>query len=182
VGDARVSAKMEQNVGEMDIALSATGAAAHVDFAPEIALGAAGVRATQDGRNIAATVERHAQDEHARVEIDVPAGATVRCRIVYSGGVRVVAPVRRPAIGDSSQGLKLTGVRLDGRRLTLDADVASPEEASIEVETPWKIGGVQGGSAISLANGWTRVTFADVPASAQPTYVHHRVSVELQAP
>jgi hypothetical protein len=182
VGDTRVSAKMEQKAGEMDVALSATGEAVHVSFAPQIALGAEGPHATLEGRNIPATVERHAQDEHARVEIDVPAGATVHCQIVYSGGVRVVAPVRRPAIGDSSEGLKLTGVHLDGRRLTLDADVAAPEEASVEVQTPWKIEGVQGGSAISLADGWTRVTFADVPTSAQPTYVHHRLSVELQAP
>ncbi|MGC2297256.1 MAG: hypothetical protein WA476_00535 [Acidobacteriaceae bacterium] len=182
VGEARVSAKMEQKAGEMDVVLSATGGAVHVRFEPQIALGAEGLHAALEDRNIAATVEGHAQDEHARVEIDVPAGVTVRCRIVYSGGIRVVAPVRRPAIGDSSEGLKLTGVHLDGHRLTLDADVASPEEASVEVETPWKIEGIQGGSAASLADGWTRVTFADVPTSAQPTYVHRTLSVELQAP
>lgn len=182
VGAARVAAKIDQKAGETDGALSATGGAVHVSFAPEIALGAVAVHATLDGRKIPVAVERHAQDEHARVEIDVPAGGTLECHILYSGGVRILVPVSNPAIGDSSKELKLTGVHLDGNRLTLDADVISAEEASTEVRTPWKIETVQGGSATPLEDGWTRLTFADVPTATTPQYVHRRMTLSLRTP
>jgi hypothetical protein len=78
--------------------------------------------------------------------------------------------------------LKLTGVHLKGHMLTLDADVTKQPEASIEVQTPWKIGTVQGGSTAPPADGWTRLTFADVPEAGEPQYAHHRMTVDLQMP
>jgi len=116
------------------------------------------------------------------VEFDVPAGGNVECHIFYSGGVRVAAPSRRPAIGDSSAGLKLTGIHLDGDRLTVDADVSGPEESSIEIQTPWKIGDVQGGSVTPLADGWSRLTFGDIVATEKVQYSHHRMTLDLHLP
>jgi glycogen debranching enzyme len=182
VGAAEVAAKIDQKPQQIDITLSATGGAVHVSFAPEIALGAVLVRASLDGRNSPVTVEKHNQDEHARVELDVPAGGSVHCSVTYSGGVQVAVPVRRPAIGDPSEGLKLTGMHLDGKRLTLNADVLSPEEASIDVRTPWKIETVQGGSATPLNGDWTRLTFSDVAATGTPRYAHRTMTLELQTP
>jgi len=85
-------------------------------------------------------------------------------------------------IGESSEGLKLTGARLEGKRLSLDADVFSPEEGSIEVRTPWAIANVQGGSAAPLSDGWTRLTFSGAEVNGMPHYAHRTMSVELQTP
>jgi glycogen debranching enzyme len=182
VGSAEVAVKIDQKPEEIDATLSATGSAVHVSFAPEIALGAVSVRATLDGRKIPVAVEKHMQDEHSRVELDVPAGGSVHCAVTYSGGVQIAVPVREPAIGDVSEGLKLTGAHLEGKRLTLDADAQSPEEASIDVRTPWKIESVHGGSATQLNDDWTRLTFSDVAAIGKPHYTHRTMTLELQTP
>ncbi len=181
VGTVMAKAIIDQKPEELDLTLSASGGPLQVSFAPEIALGATAVHATLNGRSIPVAVERHEQDQHARAAIDVSDGATVNCRIMYSGGVRVAVPMRRPAIGDSSQGLKLTGVHLDGHALTLDADVSSQQQATIEVRTPWKIGVIKGGSAAPTADGWSRLTF-DVPETTIRQYAHHRMIVDFQMP
>jgi glycogen debranching enzyme len=182
VGAAEVAAKIDQKPEEIDVTFSASGGAVHVSFAPQIALGADMVHAILDGRTIPATVDRHAQDEHARVELDIPAGKSVLCAVKYGGGVQLVIPVHRPMIGDVSQGLKLIGAHLDAKHLTLDADVLSPEESSIEIRTPWKIGTVQGGSATPLDLGWTRLTFSDIAVIGKPHYAKRTMTVELGTP
>lgn len=182
VGVAEVAAKIEHKPQELDVSIAATGGAVHVSFAPEIPLGATLVHASIAGRRIPVTEERHAQDEHARVELDIPAGNSVHCTITYSGGVQVVVPARQPAMGDDSVGLKLTGTHLEGKSLTLDADVFSQEEASIEVRTPWRIETVHGGSAAALNDGWTRLMFSSVGATGKPQYEHRTMTIELQTP
>jgi glycogen debranching enzyme len=182
VGATEVAAKIDQKPQELDVTVSANGGAVHLSLAPEIPLGAASVHAALDGRNIPVAVERHAQDEHARVELDIPAGNVVHCAVTYAGGAQVVVPVRAPAIGDLSDGLKLTGAHLDGKRLTLDADVLSPQEASVELRTPWRIGTVQGASATPLNDNWTRLTFSDVAPTSQLHYAHRTMTIEFQTP
>ena len=179
---AAVNVKIDQKPQELDATVSAIGGAVHLSFAPEIPLGAALVHASIAGRSTPVAVERHSQDEHARVELDVPAGSSVHCTVTYTGGVQVSVPVRQPMIGESSEGLKLTGARLEGKRLSLDADVFSPEEGSIEVRTPWPIANVQGGSAAPLSDGWTRLTFSGAEVNGMPHYAHRTMSVELRTP
>lgn len=172
VDGTRVSATMEQKTGETDIALTETRNLSRVDFGPEIPLGATKVSAVVDGRRVAVQVERNGEDEHARVEL--PAGAR-RCAIRYVGGVSLLASANDPEIGASSRGLKLTQVHLQGRILRLEADVRDAEHASVEIETPWRILSVEGGTATSLGGGWYRVGFAGVPASSG--YVRRALSV-----
>lgn len=179
VGGAQVAAKIEQKPGETDVELAAHGGSVHVSFAPEIPLGATGVHATVDGRRSPVGIEEHAEDEHARVEMDVAEG-TVRCRIFYAGGVRVLAPVGKPEIGDPSRQLKLTGVHLEDRTLTLEADVESEREASVELLSAWKPGGVQGGAIVAIGNNWYRVTFTGAPAEPGQPYTHRRMTVAFR--
>ena len=42
---------------------------------------------------------------------------------VLSGGVAVIPPLTAPVVGQSSRGVKLTSIRLQGEALTIDADV-----------------------------------------------------------
>ena len=178
VGARKLSAMIEQKPGGLDGAFSVDRGSVHVSFDPEIPLGATGIHAEVNGRTVPVALEQHAEDEHARVEMDVMHD-TVHCRILYTGGVRLMAPAAHPAIGDSSRQLKLTSVALDQHLLTVEADVASAEAASLDLQTPWKINSVDGGSAISLGNGWYRVTFTERPAQSQ--YEHRRMSVNFQA-
>ena len=178
VGGARIGATLDQKQGEFDAVLTAQGGPVHIAFAPQIPLGATGVRAFVEGRRIAVAEERNAEEEQARVEIDL-AGAPVHCRIVYSGGVRLSVPTRAPVIGQSSRQLRLTAMHLEARQLSLDADIANPDDASVDLETTWPLGAVEGGTVLPLGGGWYRLTFADAVAQAQSVYTQHHLTLQL---
>lgn len=171
LGGSRVSAVIDQKEGEIDATFSADQAGAHISFVPEIPLGAVAIHATVDGRSVPAAVEQHAEDEHARVEIELPRG-TAHCRIVYRGGVRILPPAPNPSIGEPSRALKLTAIGLHDDQLDLDADLLSAEQTSMEIETPWAISAVDGGAATPLGSDLYRVTFNATPAA--PRHVIHR--------
>jgi glycogen debranching enzyme len=183
VGPAQVAVDVSQQAGEIAAAFTAQSGPVHIVFAPEIPLAAAHVRALIDGRSTPVTVETHAEDQHARVAFDVSSGSA-RVRILFSGGLRVRVPIVTPARGDASRGLKLTALHFDHRTLTLDADLAAADQSSLEIETPWTIASVNGGSARRLNQNWYRVTFAAPSApssSAPPEYTHRSLTVTFQS-
>ncbi len=179
VGATRVDITIEQKPGEIDADFSAQGAPVHLRFAPQIPLGASNLSASLDGRAIPVAVEQHEEDEHAGAEIDLPVG-TQHYRIVYDGGVRVFVPEAHPVLGAASHALKLTSLRLAGQRLVLDADVAASGDASLELETPWKIQSVQGGRIADQHGPWSTLAFVNAPAR-RGAYVHTTMTVEFSS-
>ncbi|MGC2639698.1 MAG: hypothetical protein WA294_21115, partial [Acidobacteriaceae bacterium] len=181
VGPAQVAVAIDQHPGEIDAAFSAQSGNVHLVFAPELPLGAMIVRAIIDGHPAPVTVASRAEDQHARVSFDLR-GVPVHVRILCTGGVRIRVPTVTPAPGDASRGLKLTALHLDGRWLTLDADIAGVDQSSVEIDTPWTIADVHGGSATRISPDWYRVTFAQLSASAPqsipaPAYAHRSMTV-----
>jgi glycogen debranching enzyme len=183
IGPAQVAVDLDQHPSEIDALFTAQSGPVHIDFAPEIPLGATRVRAFVDGRSVPAALEVHGEDEHARIAFDLPVGSA-HVRILSSGGLRIHVPIITPARGDVSRGLRLTAFHLDGRTLTVDADVASADHSSIEIETPWTVSAVHGGSAARLSPDWYRVTF-DVPRapalfSSVPVYAHCSMTIAFR--
>jgi hypothetical protein len=178
VGAAQVAATLDQKPGELDAAFTAQGGTAHMTFAPEIPLGATDAHAFVDGRKTPITLDQQDEDEHARVEIDL-AHAPTHCRILYSGGVRISVPAPDPALGAPSRQIKLASIHLNGHQLTLDADVATQDDAFIDLQTPWKIEAVHGGAADPRDGDWYRVTFAASPATPQPGYAHRSLTIDF---
>jgi glycogen debranching enzyme len=176
VGPSQVCAAINQQAAEVDVAFTAQTAPVHIVFAPEIPLGATGVRAFIDGRTAPVILEAHTEDEHARVAFDLAPG-TARVRILFTGGLRVRVPEVEPARGDASRGLKLISLHLDGRSLTLNANIAAPDHASMEIQTPRSIASVRGGSAMRLDGDWYRVTFDPPPASTQHVCTRRSLTV-----
>jgi hypothetical protein len=182
VGPAQVAVTIDQHSGETDAAFTAQFGPVHVVFAPEIPLGATNIRALIEGRSAPAILESHAEDQHVRLAFDLPTGSA-HIRIFYTGGVRVRVPAVTPARGDASRGLKLTALHLDAHSLTLDADLARSDQSSVEIETPWTIAGVHGGSATRIGPAWYRVTFAPPSAPVTPSTsacAHHSLTVAFR--
>lgn len=184
VGAAQVAVTIDQHPSAIDAAFTAQSSTVHIVFAPEVPLGATQVHALIDARPAPVTLESHAQDQHARVAFDLPAGSA-HIRILYTGGLRVRVPLVTPVRGDVTRGLKLTALHLDGRTLAIEADVADPDHSSIEIETPWTIAAVHAGSATPLGRDWYRITFAPPGASAPSnsavsTYDHRSMTVTFQ--
>lgn len=185
MGDATIGAEISQQPGSVEAGFTAHSGPVHIVFAPEIPLGATHVRALIDDRPAPVSLEAHAQDQHACVAFDLPAGSA-QVRILYAGGVRVRVPVVAPARGESSRGIKLTAVHLNGRALSLDADVSVADQSSLEIETPWNLAAVHGGSATRIDQNWYRVTFASPNGSASSgltatTYAHRSMTITFQA-
>lgn len=163
VGATRVDIVIEQKPGEIDANLSVEGAPLHLRLAPQIPLGATQVSAALNGRSIPVTVEQHEENERAAADMDLPPGA-YHCRIAYAGGIRVLVPAGHPKLGAVSHGLRLTSLQLAGNRLTLQADVSTSTDASLAVETPWKIQSVHGGRIAHRQGLWSTLTFTGSPA------------------
>jgi len=156
------------------------GDAFRCDFNPELALGARLGDATFNGRKISATIEQHEQETNAHVVLEVPRGKS-ELRLNSSGGVRVSTIPPMPHIGKVSRGLHIIGVHLDGRALTIDADVPSTTESYLQLQTVWTIATTQGAIASSGSMGTTRLTFTATGEEAYANPYHRaRAVVEFR--
>jgi hypothetical protein len=133
----------------VDLDVHNSGEPAAVDFSPEIPLGAEVVGAQCDGAGVNAGVVAHAQDAHAQLQLTAARGES-HCRLRLAGGVSVVLASPAAQIGDASSGMRLTRLHLQGRELTLDADVHAPGVDHFRLQTPWRIKSISGASYKAL--------------------------------
>ncbi len=161
--------------------LSATNAGADVtlDFDPTIPLGATLDRAAVEGIPAQATLERHAQDSHARLRFTARRGVT-RVRIDYSGGVEIVADAPAPVFGDRSRNLRIVGATYADGALSIDAWVTDPERASVRLRSPWTPTSARGARIDLLKGGEYRLTFDPAPApDRSPAKDRRRATVRI---
>ena len=156
VGATRLALRIRRNAQGIAVEVDNPGPPVAVDFAPAIALGAVVDGGTVDGAAAAVAAEVHLQDQHARLRFVAHAGTT-RATIAYTGGVEFASVDVAPAIGDTSRNPRLAGVRLDGRKLTLDAWIARGAGAA-DLFTPWQVERVDGATVEPRPGGY-RVTF-----------------------
>ena len=153
------------------------GGPASIDFAPEIPLGATITTSQCAGKSTTALVEEHEQDENARLNILAPSGNS-HCDIHYSGGVALMLPSPSVQHGDPSTGMKLTSLRLDGRRLSIDVEVNSAASNHFRIRTPWKVRSVEGAHLIPDASGISTVEITP-PAGSGNQYLKTRIVIDF---
>ena len=142
------------------------GAPVAIDFDPEIPLGARLLGAEVDGTAHPASAEPHPQDQQARLDFTAAHGVT-RVVIRYAGGVRLAPLQPEPHLGDASRNLKIASASWADGALKIRAYVADPDRAAIDLITPMKPAGVQGGQVTPLGAGrWRLVLAPGQPAAA----------------
>jgi glycogen debranching enzyme len=160
------------------------GGTVKVSFAPEIPLGARVLSAECGGRPVKVDpkvdAEVHAEDEHARIQFTAAPGDT-RCSIAYDGGVTVIPPRTAPVVGDASKGIKITGVNLRERILTVDADVNAAGPQFVEIRTPWKVLSAESAKISPEGAGLYRVDFNASGQVDQYGYSHRAVTIRFDA-
>jgi hypothetical protein len=151
------------------------GAPVRILFDPEIPFGAK-LRSAQLGkRSIAATIEQHPQDTHAKVEFNLPHGTTL-LRIGYSGGLAIVPDPPQLVIGEPSKTIKITGMNLNGRVYTVDFDYLPSASSSFELRTPWTIKDAQGATFTVISAAVYRLTLNAPTQEKEPHgYQHGKV-------
>ena len=150
-------------------------------FDPEIPFGAKLRSARLQNHPIAATLDPHSQDTHARMEFDLPHGDAV-LTIEYTGGVVIVPQQPEVKIGEPSEGIKITKVGLQGQVYTVDFDYLPSPAASFGLRTPWRIQDAQRATFEATSSNWYRFTVS-VPANEKNkrAYQHGKVTVFFAA-
>jgi glycogen debranching enzyme len=165
--------------GYIDLEIYNQGSASNILFEPQIPLGARLISAEFQGHLVDATTRSFSEDEHARLSLDVPAGAS-RCRIRFSGGVSLLLDHAALHVGDPSTAIKLTKLQLQGRVISIEADIHPAAKAAIQIQTPWKIVSSEGATARALADNKYELEIEQKPSGMPSSgYRHVRLSVKF---
>ena len=160
---------LTHDMHSFDLEISNEGRAVRVSFEPEIPLGAHSLVANCQGRSIEAQMEQFPGDEHARLALEVPPGLS-HCHLGFEGGVSASIPRRELRIGDPSSTLKLISFRLNGRVLSIDADVPSSGSSGLSILTPWKIIAQQGADVRPVGTNEYQIEIAPEVKGSQPVH------------
>jgi len=154
-GSSHLDFKLLTSADEMRLQMQNDGAPVKIIFDPEIPFGAKLRSARLQGKPIAATLEQHPQDTHAKVELELPHG-NESLTIDYAGGVAIVPESPLVRIGEPSQTLKITKVSLQGELYTVDFDYLASSAATFDFRTPWLVKNSRGAAFKATAPGWYR--------------------------
>lgn len=168
---------MTQSIDGVDLEIKDEGVATALLFEPQIPLGAVVSGAECAGHAVPAKVERFAGDEHVRLEVQAPSGSS-RCHFSFSGGVAVIPPQVTSQVGDSSAGMKVIRVQLEGRKLSVDADVSSAGDAVFRIRTSWKATVATGATLHSLGGDVYEVRM-QIPPSDETGGTYSRAHAEI---
>ncbi|HEV2578094.1 MAG TPA: hypothetical protein VGU25_12870 [Acidobacteriaceae bacterium] len=177
---ASVSATIQWQSQSIEATLTNDGNPVHLEFAPEIPLGASHLVVDVNGKRAATAIKSWDEEQEARIEFVLPHGVT-RCRFQYSGGAWIEVPRAEPLPGDVSRQLRIRQVALHGMELVIEADIRVGTESSLNLETPWRIVDVEGGSANALSTTRTEIHFTPATApSGTDQYVPARLRIRFQ--
>lgn len=159
VGGSEITLNMTQSADGIRLRMQNAGAPVQMVFAPELPFGAT-LRGVQIGnRSIDAKLEQNPQDTHAKVDFTLAAGSTL-LTLDYRGGIAIVAPSWRPAIGEPSGAIKITKLSLTGRVFVIELDHLLSASSSFELRTPWLIKDIQGAALEPVGPSVYRVTIS----------------------
>jgi glycogen debranching enzyme len=146
---ANLSLKMKQSIDSVVLEIENDGTPVGLLFEPEVPHGARIAGSLFDGHAATAVLRQMNEDEHASVQLNVPAGRS-DYELRFTGGVSLLLPHRDQGIGDPSTAMKVTNVSLQNGALSITADVNSAAANVFEVRTPWPVAAVEGASMQTL--------------------------------
>ena len=132
LGNSKVDLALKQSLDGLTLNIENSGSPLHLAFRPQIPLGAESILASFNGRRAAVQVKTNTGDEHADLELSIPAGQS-RIAIQYQNGIEVILPWSAPVPGSKSTGMKLTSLRMEEQALLLDLDAVAARDNRLEV-------------------------------------------------
>jgi glycogen debranching enzyme len=172
VGDMVLDLTYRKNQDGITLEVQRTGSGdCSIDFAPALSPFAKVLRTTLDGRAIASHLENHAADQHARIQFSANRAGTVQIRTRNDFGYSIDSQL--PALGSTSQGLRVISESWSGNSLTLELQGVSGKQYTLNLWNPNQISSVEGGT---LSNGKLVVPF---PVSTRNTYASQKLSLHF---
>ncbi len=176
---ARVNLTMRQNVDSVDLQVTTDGAAATIDFEPELPMGSRLLHASCDEHPVPARLHTYAEDLHAELTIQTQA-ATTHCHLQLADGVELIVPATVPEVGDASNGLKIIHTQLVANRLLIDADAIASKRNVLILKTKRKLAQVKGGTFTQVGDQLYEVELVKTPQTGgSSSYTPIHVEVDL---
>jgi hypothetical protein len=168
---------MRQDMSSVDLELTNEGSATQILFEPQIPLGAHVLGADFLDHPVRVDTEEFAEDEHAKMTIDVPHGES-HCHVRFEGGVSITLDRPDLQLGDPSTALKLTRLQLQRKTLSMDVDIHPSGNATFQLRTPWKITAHEGATVRSLGDNRYGIRIEPPPTKGNPaSYAHTRLKL-----
>jgi glycogen debranching enzyme len=180
VGGAELNLNMLRSANEIRLDARNEGNPVTLLFEPELPFGAQLTGARAGSLPIAANLEQNRQDTHARLQISLPHGDTL-LTIGYAGGIAIVPAPPQPSLGEPSTAIKVTGVSLQDRVLTIELDHLASAQSSFELRTPWAIKDAQGADFAITAPSIFRFTVNATAQDGRHEYARSKVVVRFAA-
>lgn len=165
---------LHRTAQNLTLTIDNTGPPCAFEFAPELPLGARITHAELNHQSIEASIDTHPQETDARIALTAPHG-TSKLSFDVEGGVTLRQTPPTPELGQLPGGVHVVGMTLDGRTLTLTADVPADRDAHIYLGTRWTPGKIDGATVKVLSDGRIDLFF---PASTE-TAPYRRVHAVL---
>jgi glycogen debranching enzyme len=174
---SELSIELRQTIDSVDLAVTDSGEPAHLDFEPMVPLGATITGAECNGHPVAAEIQTRAQDEHAKLQFDLPAGNT-QCHLRLKEGVQVILPFAEPKVGDASSAMRIDGTQYRDHRLSVDAELSGGETGWFVINTRLKPAAATAAEITAISTDRYRVKIA-FPAQDKAANGYLNVHVEI---
>ena len=143
VGPSTLTLRMSQSETGADLKVAASGPPVKLTFAPEIPLGSGNLRATLDGRTVAAGTRYAGQDVHA--EVTFPTVEQIEVHLRWDPGIRPWVEPADLEIGAPSRGLRILSSKLEGHTYSAQLEGPRTRCSRFSMFTPWRVESVKGG-------------------------------------
>jgi glycogen debranching enzyme len=135
--DGYASFDLHRSSDGISMKIENSGPAFHLEFEPDLPLGASYAGALLNGRAVQGRLQSTAQETSVRVVFNVPHGGS-DLRIQTSGGVSLLQDIPEVKLGDPDTMPHIIGVHLDNYLLSLDLDIPAGRTSQLILQTPWK--------------------------------------------
>ncbi len=177
---ASISLDLHRTADELTLRIENPGDPFHLEFVPDLPLGAKLGRSAFNHHAVACTIENHPQQTNARVVLDVPHGSN-ELNLAFAGGVSVVLDTPQPLLGDSSTLIHIVNVHLDENLLSIDADVPTDRVSQVQLKTGWKMVSTNGATGRQVAPSLLELSFAASPGVSAPyRRAHATLKLEIE--
>jgi glycogen debranching enzyme len=177
VGSAILTLRYHQDAKELRLEMNRVGSCqCKLVFSPALSPRAEVRAATWNGRPIPFRLESNATDTHVSVDLSVPSGkSTLRLRIDDDFGLSI--PVRLPAPGGASQGLRIISESWtpEGDRLDLGVAGRPGRDYEFSISNAGRLASVQG-AELHAAKGGNGALLVRFPAGSEG-YAQRRITL-----
>jgi glycogen debranching enzyme len=171
LGTSSLEFHFRRSAGELLLTIKSTGTAA-LDFSPALNPHADVLGVELDGRRTPFHIEKHENDQHVAVHVDLKAGE-MRLAIKLRNDFGIALTPSLPPLGSRSQGLRVLSESWSRSELALEIAGASGAQYEITMLNPSQVSSVEGGV---VRDGRLVV---QMPSTPDEPYPHRQVTIHF---